>query len=131
MQNGQEEKETIIMEDDLKHTHMCVLAKGVALFVIFSSPKKNLIFFPILWPTFVLLESCVPSSQIFFWGAKGGLPFFLFGQQTKMMSLPSFVSMLVEGLYLCGRTWASVCPPFFTKKYFGSCRKSNFFFGWG
>jgi hypothetical protein len=32
-----------------------------------------------------------------------------------MMSLPSFVSMLVEGLYLCGRTWASVCPPFFPK----------------
>ncbi len=83
MQNGQEEKETIIMEDDLKHTHMCVLAKGVALFVIFSSPKKNLIFFPILWPTFVLLESCVPSSQIFFWGGEGRFTFFSFWSTNK------------------------------------------------
>jgi hypothetical protein len=118
--NGQEEKETIIMEDDLKHTHMCVcVGEGSCLVCHFVLPKKEFDFLlPILWPTFVLLESCVPSSQIFFWGVKGGLPFFLFGQQTKMMSLPSFVSMLVEGLYLCGRTWASVCPLFFYKKIF-------------
>lgn len=76
------------MEDDLKHTH--VLAKGVALFVIF--PLKRIFFFPpILLPHVRVLQVCFILSNIFYpMGVKGGLPFH-FGQQTKMMSLPPFV----------------------------------------
>ncbi len=60
------------MEDDLKHTH--VLAKGVALFVIFffTSPKKNLYFPYSLAHVRVVGELCSILSNIFSGGGGEG-----------------------------------------------------------
>jgi hypothetical protein len=79
VQNGQEEKETIIMEDDLKHTHthVCV-GEGSCLVCHFFLPKKEFDFLSYsLAHVRVVGELCSILSNIF-WGGEGRFTFFFF-----------------------------------------------------
>jgi hypothetical protein len=74
---------------------------------------------------------CSILSNIF-WGGEGRFTFFFFLVNKQRWCLYLLLCQCWLRAYICVDGLGRACAPyFFTKKYFGSCRKSNFFFGWG